>query len=296
MAKLPNAPGVYRFRDANNRVLYIGRAANLRRRVASYWSALDAERRLTKMVTGIARIEAVVCDSEHEAAWLERNLLEQKLPRWNKTAGGQEVPVWIRLSWQSATPGLSVVHSVHSSAEACHFGPYLGGHKVRRAASALHRVMPLAYAGHSLSGFEQDLARVRGVEPDARQALVDMLIAVLDRDPVTVATAREALVKQRDGAAQKLDFESAARIQAQIDGFDWVISAQRATVSEPEDVDVYGWASGVLVHFRVLSGRLCTWRQRPCPEATAQPRVSTTPGPWRQFARRNAELAARLSS
>jgi excinuclease ABC subunit C len=50
------------------------------------------------MVKGIARVEAVVCGSEHEAARLERNLLEQRLPPWNKTAGGQEVPVWIRLS------------------------------------------------------------------------------------------------------------------------------------------------------------------------------------------------------
>jgi excinuclease ABC subunit C len=277
-------------------VLYIGRAADLRRRVGSYWSLLGDDRRLSDMVERIARLEAVVCDSEHEAAWLERNLLEQKLPRWNKTAGGQEVPVWIRLSWQSATPGLSVVHSVHSSAEACHFGPYLGGHKVRLAASALHRVMPLAYAGHSLSGFEQDLARVRGVDPDTRHALVDMLIAVLDRVPVTVATARAALVRQRDGAAQNLDFERAARIQAEIEGFDWLVSAQRATVSEPQDVDVYGWADGILVHFRVQSGRLCTWRQRACTEVAAQPRVSITPASWAHFARRNAELAARLSS
>ena len=76
VALLPSAPGVYRFRDADNRVLYIGRAINLRRRVGSYWNSLDVDRRLARMVSSIARLEAVVCDSEHEACWLERNLLE----------------------------------------------------------------------------------------------------------------------------------------------------------------------------------------------------------------------------
>jgi excinuclease ABC subunit C len=94
VAELPNTPGVYRFRDASERVLYIGRAINLRRRVSSYWTR--PESRLSEMVRRIGRVEAVICQSEHEAAWLERNLLEQRLWPWNKTAGGQEVPVFLR--------------------------------------------------------------------------------------------------------------------------------------------------------------------------------------------------------
>jgi excinuclease ABC subunit C len=295
VTELPYAPGVYRFRDAQQRVLYIGRATSLRRRVGSYWTSMADDRRLATMVRRVARIEAVVCDSEHEAAWLERNLLEQQLPRWNKTAGGQEVPVWIRLSWQSEAPGLAVVHAVQLSPETRHWGPYLGGNKVRLAAAGLHRVMPLAYAGASLSGFEQDLARIRRVNPATRQALVEALAAVLDRDPAAAASVRADLVGRRDAAAHSLDFERAARIQAEADGFEWVVAPQRATVSEAEDVDMYGWAEGVLVHFEMRSGRLCAWRQQRCAEAAAHPLVSTTPATWFEFARRNAELAARLS-
>lgn len=97
IAKLPLTPGVYRFRDAGGRVLYIGRATALRRRVASYWGDLGDRGHLAPMVARIARVEAVACDSAHEAAWLERNLLETSLPPWNKGAGGQEAPVYIRL-------------------------------------------------------------------------------------------------------------------------------------------------------------------------------------------------------
>ena len=80
IAALPVAPGVYRFRDARGRVLYIGRATSLRNRVASYWSDLCDRGHLVPMVARVARVEAVACDSSHKAAWLERNLLETSMP------------------------------------------------------------------------------------------------------------------------------------------------------------------------------------------------------------------------
>src|SRR5262245_35925451 len=94
---LPSTPGVYRFRDAGGRVLYIGRASALRSRVASYWPGSAHRGHLAAMVARIARVEAVSCDSLHETAWLERNLLEVSLPPWNRTPGGQENAVYIRM-------------------------------------------------------------------------------------------------------------------------------------------------------------------------------------------------------
>src|SRR5690349_18988751 len=128
-ARLPSAPGVYRFRDCGGRVLYVGRAVDLRRRVGSYWRDLGDRQHLRAMVVRVARIEAVVCDSAHEAAWLERNLLERTLPPYNRTRGGQEVPVYLRLDGRPAAPGVSVVHDVRPARGVTHFGPYLGGEK-----------------------------------------------------------------------------------------------------------------------------------------------------------------------
>jgi len=108
-ARLPLGPGVYRFRDATGRVLYLGRATSLRRRVASYWGDLGDRGHLAAMVARIARVEAVPCASAHEAAWLERNLLERSKPPWNRSAsGGQEAEVWIRLSASADAPGVRV--------------------------------------------------------------------------------------------------------------------------------------------------------------------------------------------
>jgi excinuclease UvrABC nuclease subunit len=65
---LPSEPGVYRFRDGEGEVLYVGRAAQLRSRVASYWSDLRDRRHLQPMVAAVASIEATVCGSRHLVA------------------------------------------------------------------------------------------------------------------------------------------------------------------------------------------------------------------------------------
>ena len=181
-AGLPLAPGVYRFRDQAGRVLYVGRAVSLRRRVLSYGGDLGDRGHLAPMVARIARVEAVVCDSAHEAAWLERNLLRRRLPPWNRSPGGQEAEVWIRLSESARTPGVTVVRQPASG----DFGPYLGGQKVRDAVSGLGRVLPLGYAADGPAGTERDMARVRGASPAARAALARSITAVLRRDQAAV--------------------------------------------------------------------------------------------------------------
>jgi excinuclease ABC subunit C len=147
VARLPLAPGVYRFRDAAGRVLYVGRAVSLRRRVASYWGDLGDRGHLAAMVARIARVEAVPCASAHEAAWLERNLLQRGKPPWNRSPrGGQESEVWIRLSSSADAPGLTVAYRPCAGDPARYFGPYLGGQKAREAVSGLGRVLPLGHA------------------------------------------------------------------------------------------------------------------------------------------------------
>jgi excinuclease ABC subunit C len=302
VAVLPQAPGVYRFRDARDGVLYVGRAVSLRRRVASYWGDLGSRGHLAPMVARIARVQALICDSEHEAAWLERNLLERRLPRWNRTAGGQEVPVYIRLDLRPRSAGLKVVHTAGPASGVRYFGPYLGGLRVRLAASALHRVLPLAYAADGLRGSDRGMAAARGIGPGDRAALTETVVAVLERDAGAVAWFLAELERRRDSAAAELAFEVAARIQAEIEAAHWVTAEQKVTLASGEDADVHGWAAkgdrevgGVLVSLAIRDGRLGEWRQRPCGEAAAAALLAATPPAWAPFARRNAELAARLS-
>jgi excinuclease ABC subunit C len=283
---LPAEPGVYRFRDPRGRTLYIGRAVDLRRRVASYWGDLRDRAHLRRMVPRIDRVEAVWCDSEHEAAFLERNLLESSTPPWNRTTGVESI-VYIGLSRE--------LEVRHEPGIAPAFGPYLGGDKVRLAVSGLNRALPLAYAGEGLGGFDRDMARLRRIEPGSRPVLMALATAVLSRDVAAVAQVRKELTTRRDGAVSVLAFELAARIHEELAALDWVLAPQKVTQVDG-DADIRGWADGVLVSFELRGGRIRVWRARPCSERSAPALVAATPAPWRAFADRNAALAARLAA
>jgi excinuclease ABC subunit C len=278
-------------------VLYIGRATSLRSRVGSYFGQLSDRRHLAPMVARIAAIQAVVCDSEHEAAWLERNLLERRLPTWNRTAGGQEVAVCIAVANSPRFPGLKVVHadaaSVNSGVR--YFGPYLGGARVRLAAAGLHRIFPLGYAADGQAGSVADMARRRGVDASDRAGLFAALAAVLDRDPDAVADVRIQLTRRRDEAAAAEQYELAGRIQAELAAIDWVVCPQRAAVLESAAASLAGWANGVLITLEITGGRLGNWQQRPVEQPEAQRLIACTPPDWRDFMQRNAILAARLT-
>jgi excinuclease ABC subunit C len=296
IARLPLTPGVYRFRDAAGQVLYLGRATMLRRRVASYWLDLRDRGHLTPMVAQVRTIEAVSCDSAHEAAWLERNLLTTSLPTWNRTVGGQEHPVYIRLDPRPARPGLSVAHLSANRPAVKYFGPYLGGRRARQAVKGLGRVLPLAYTGAELRGTRLDIARARGLAGADRGQCVETITAVLRREPDAVTGVRARLEELRERAAGVLAFELAADITSELRALDWVTSPQRASTMAATDFTASGWSGGVLSSFIVRHGQVCEWAQAACPESDAAARLAGTPPDWAGFAQRNAELAAVLSS
>ncbi|MGW3348873.1 hypothetical protein ACWDA3_36725 [Nonomuraea rubra] len=291
-ARLPREPGVYRFRDPRGHVLYVGRATDLRSRVRSYWGDLGDRPHLRGMVRRIARVEAVACGSVHEAAWLERNLLEAAMPRWNRTPGGTESPMYIVVDPRPRTAGLRTSHAARFDG-VVGFGPYLGWARTRQAVSGLHRAFPLAYTRERLTGSERDLAARRGIGPSSREPLAAAVIATLDG--TNAGAAREALTVARDQAAMVLNFELAGRIQEELSALDWVTSVQRVTVEGGGDHEVRGWADGFAVTFTIRGGRLNGWRQRECDRPAAVAAGVVTPSGWAEFARRNAELAAALA-
>ena len=129
-----------------------------------------------------------------------------------------------------------------------------------------------------------------------RDDLAQTMAAVLDRDPAAVATVGERLSARRDAAAAALAFEFAARLQRDLEALAWVTAEQKVTRATADDFDVCGWADGQLIRFPVRDGRLSGWSQLACGVAAARCEVEATPPEWAGFARRNAELAARLVS
>jgi excinuclease ABC subunit C len=188
-----------------------------------------------------------------------------------------------------------VIHEHQVSEGLGDHGPFLGGVRVRQAVAGLHRVLPVAYTGTRADGAEREMGRVRGFTTPDREVLVDRLAAVLARDPAALADVRGALEDARDRAAAALAFELAGRIQGELEALAWITGAQRVTVATRDDLDIHGWSDGMLVSFGIRAGRLCDWSQRPATPEAAEAHLAATPVAWREFAQRNAELAAALA-
>jgi excinuclease ABC subunit C len=291
-AVLPRLPGVYRFRDATGRVMYVGRATDLRSRTRSYWGDLVGRRHLRRMVRQIARVEAVACASIHEAAWLERNLLERSKPRWNRAVGGAEVPRWLVLDPSSERPGLRLTHQPATALPT--FGPYLGGDRSRVALRGIERVWPVHLTGTRTSGTERAFAEARGVGTGDRDRMLTDVVQLLERDQSALDRLTSRLLSARDQAVAGLMFETAQLIHDELGAVAWLVSPQRVTAPHPADLVVSGWAAGTLVSFSGTTAQLDRWGVRQVGERRGRLLAQSTPPEWREFAATNAELAAEL--
>jgi excinuclease ABC subunit C len=292
---LPTEPGVYRFRDERGRVAYLGRATNLRSRVRSYWGDLADRPQLHRMIGQVTGVEAIVCASVHEAAWLERNLLERSLPRWNRLRGGTETPGWLVLDDGERSPGLSLVLDPPTGTGTA-FGPYLGYERSTLARDALLRLYPLHLTGARPGSTERTLAEARGVSPSSREEFAGRIRAVLGRDAAALAQAAAGLVQARDQAVQRLGFETAATIQLEAAALAWLAAEQRVTGCVPADLRVVGWAAGTQFSLLATDARLDRWTVRDTTERAGRGAAEHTPPAWREFAERNAVLNAVLAA
>lgn len=291
---LPAEPGVYRFRDDLDRVVYLGRATDLRARVRSYAGDLADRPHLRRMIPQVARVEALVCASVPKAAWLERNLLQRTLPRWNRIRGGTELVGWLVLDEDAGRPALRLaVEDAERPASA--YGPYLGVERLALARSGLLRAWPVHLAGTGLDVAGRSLAEARGVAPADLEAHVRRLRGVLRREAGAVAELRTHLDLASRAAVARLAFETAMQIQAELAAIEWLVAPQRVTGCAPGLV-VSGWADGIGFTLRSTDGRLDRWASGQADAAAGARAAASTPEEWREFAARNAELAAALSA
>lgn len=310
---IPAAPGVYLMRDPGRRVLYVGRSGSLRPRVRSYWKDLGGRGHLRSMLARVAELEPVLTESEHEAAFLERNLLEALRPPHNRTLG-VESAIYLRLDIRAGSPGLELRHEPGPDAPGVrHFGPYLGWSPTALAVQALGRLHPLAYTAAGLAGSGRELGRGRGVSPGDREAIGERIAALLERRPPAVAGAGRRLAEIRDRLAGAEQFEAAAELQRQIDALGWLLQPQKALSMKEVDLDVLGRAGDIWAVMEVRRGRLSGVRTLADaalaehlargaarvvgPAGSPPPAVEPAGGldrRWLETARRNAELRSRL--
>jgi DNA polymerase-3 subunit epsilon len=234
---LPDAPGVYLFKDDAGRVLYVGTSRSLRTRVRSYFTASEQRSRVRQMVRLATEVVPIVCPTPVEAQVREVRLIAQHRPPYNRRSRDPERTVWLRLT-DEPFPRVSIARAPRGGDAA--LGPFAGRAAAQSAAAALLRAVPLRtctprlrLAQDSPACVLADLGRC-GAPCDGRQSrseyavLVERARHLMVQDPRPVVDAVERRLERltarrrfeeaavlRDGVAAYLrGFQDAARLRA----------------------------------------------------------------------------------
>ena len=138
---VPTGPGVYLFRDAQQRVLYVGKSINMRARVKQYFTASETRRRMAEMVAIAEEIVALPCTTALEAEVRELRLIAEYKPRYNRRSRFPEKSVYLKLTVESF-PRLSIVRQVRND-NTTYLGPFRNTRLAEAAATALLEAFPL---------------------------------------------------------------------------------------------------------------------------------------------------------
>jgi DNA polymerase-3 subunit epsilon len=146
---LPHAPGVYVFRAADGRALYVGTSKDIRTRVKTYFTASEKRARISEMIAAAARVEAVECAHSLEAEVRELRLIAAHSPPYNRRSKYPERVVWLKLTAE-AYPRLSVVRALADDG-AAYLGPFSSRRTAELAAAGVYDAVPLRQCTHKLS-------------------------------------------------------------------------------------------------------------------------------------------------
>lgn len=220
---LPHAPGVYRYYDRAGKLLYVGKARDLQKRVLSYFRKTPDDPRIASMVSQVARAEFSVVNTETEALVLEARLIRQDRPHYNiRLREGGEYP-YLHLSTDKPVPQLTIRRD-RKAGSGRYFGPYPSRHAVYVAHEALCRHFGLRtcsdtfFAHRSRPCLEYQIGRcsapcVGKISPNDYAARVAELEAFLDGRGQSIL---DAYVIRMEKAADQEDFERAAQLRDRI--------------------------------------------------------------------------------
>ncbi|MBW2096094.1 MAG: excinuclease ABC subunit UvrC [Deltaproteobacteria bacterium] len=247
---LPEAPGVYIFKDGAGRVIYVGKAKHIRKRVQSYFKPSEGMPRKTALMMKNARsLDWILTDSENEAFILESTLIKKFLPRYNIILRDDKRYPCLRLDLQEPYPRLQIVRRIKKDG-ALYFGPFSSAHSVRSTLKVIDRIFQLRKCKEQrlpkrtrpCLNFQMDRCLgpcTRDVSPSLYRNVVRQVRLFLEGRDQELITQ---LKKEMGGAAQNLDFERAARIRDQIRAIERTVERQNVVSSRLDDKDVIGVA------------------------------------------------------
>jgi excinuclease ABC subunit C len=248
LSTVTSQPGVYRMYDATGTVIYVGKAKDLKKRLASYFRQQVGSRKTETLVKNIAQIDVTVTHTETEALLLEHNYIKLYQPRYNVLLRDDKSYPLIFLSADSH-PRLAV-HRGAKHAKGEYFGPFPNSYAVRETLALLQKLFPIrqcensVYRNRSRPCLQYQIGRCLGpcvaglVSEDEYRQQVDYVRLFLSGKDQQVL---HQLIERMENASKTLNFEEAARIRDQIQAVRRVTERQFVS-GNSDDLDVIGVA------------------------------------------------------
>lgn len=247
---LPAKPGVYLFKNAAGKIIYVGKAVNLRARVRSYFqeSALQGGK-TRRLVSEVADLEFIVADSELEALLLENTLIKQHQPRFNVRLKDDKRYPYVKVHWQDPFPRVTTTRRIQDDG-ARYFGPYTMASAAYKTLDLVRRLFPYLTCTRTITGRDEraclyyHIGRcaapcIGAVSQEEYRAIIQRLCDFLDGHTDLVVTD---LRRQMEAAVEALDFEKAATIRDQLRDIEHIVQKQKVVSPELKDHDVIAFA------------------------------------------------------
>jgi excinuclease ABC subunit C len=250
---IPEDPGSYQFKDAQGRVIYVGKAANLRQRLSNYFAdPRTLHPRTAQMVATAASVEWTIVRNEVEALMLEYSLIKEHRPRFNVRMRDDKSYPFLAVTTGEQWPRATVMRG-HKRSGTRYFGPYVHAYAIRETLDLLLRSFPIRTCSPAKFNQHQRLGRpcllfhiekcagpcVGEIEEMPYRQLVTDLCEFLDGDTDEVLHRLEADMR---AAAADLDFERAARLRDRLDAVRRAVEKQQMVAERDEDLDLIGLA------------------------------------------------------
>jgi excinuclease ABC subunit C len=264
----PTKSGCYLMKDVDGKVIYIGKAINLRNRLRSYYHASAMHNHKTRqMVRRITDIDWIIVGSELEALILEMNLIKKYRPHFNVRLKDDKRYPYIKVHWANPFPKLTVTRQMVNDGSR-YFGPYTSVWAVHQTLDVLRRIFPYLTCDREITGEDKRACLYYDIklctapcigainQADYRQVIDDLCQFLSGRTEPIVSRMQEEM----QVAADELQFERAAALRDQVNAIEKVVERQKVVSSDYVDSDVIAMArsngEACVQVFFIRSGKL----------------------------------------